>query len=600
MRAKAKFSDLIRNNQIVSIFDNIGLGIAWINTDYQVLFANTAMKSLCELDSSSTTCYSMFWNRSKVCENCPGQRVLKTEASSSSVVYIKQDSTKGIYLNVNVYPTFSSDGAISGFVEVVEDITKKKKADEKVLEITQQLEYRFEEQTNEYREAIRVLETQMASRRQAEAAFIESQKQLEDKHHVLQDVYRKVEHAKKEWDRTMDCVEDLLVLLDKDGRIKRTNRAFAEVVGKELRRLSGQEIRILLFDIDLDFTGDVIRGVEVFHKRSNRWLTFDTYHINLEEGEHETVIVAHDYTKRKTLMQKLEIANKEMSEKSAELETANAELKATQSKVLQQEKMATIGQLAAGVAHEINNPIGFVSSNLATLDKYTCKINSYFEFEEKLLAGVDDSVLEALKQKRNELKISYVLEDMGDLVAESLDGTNRVRKIVQDLKGFSRVDDSSCKPVRIEDCLESTINIIWNELKYNVTLHREYGKTPEVTCYPQQINQVFMNLLVNASHAIDKQGDVIIKTWREGDIVCIAISDTGRGIPDNELSKIFEPFFTTKEIGKGTGLGLSIAYDIVKKHGGEIVVSSEVGKGTEFTVCLPISNCHESTDEAGA
>jgi two-component system, NtrC family, sensor kinase len=163
-----------------------------------------------------------------------------------------------------------------------------------------------------------------------------------------------------------------------------------------------------------------------------------------------------------------------------------------------------------------------------------------------------------------------------------------VRAIVQNLKSFSRVNDGQLSYVDLNDCLESTISIAWNELKYKATLHRDYGQLPQVKCLPQQLNQVFLNMLVNAAHAIDKQGEITVTTRLEGSRVSVAIKDTGCGIPEENRSRIFEPFFTTKEVGKGTGLGLSISYDIIKKHNGTIEVESGVGTGTTFIITLPV------------
>ncbi len=285
------------------------------------------------------------------------------------------------------------------------------------------------------------------------------------------------------------------------------------------------------------------------------------------------LLVNHE--QMKDLIRKVEAKNRE-------LEDTNAELKATQMQMLQKEKMASIGQLAAGVAHEINNPIGFVASNLGTLEKYVRRLVEYIDLLET--GGVPS---EALAEKRQGLKIGYIATDSLQLIAESRDGTDRVRKIVADLKSFSRVDEAEYKVAQINDCLESTLNIVWNELKYKATVHREYGELPPVKCYPQQLNQVFMNLLVNAAHAIEKQGEITVTSWEADGCVHVAVKDSGCGIPPEVQQRIFEPFFTTKDVGAGTGLGLSISYDIVKKHGGEIRVESEPGTGTTFTVRLP-------------
>jgi two-component system NtrC family sensor kinase len=268
---------------------------------------------------------------------------------------------------------------------------------------------------------------------------------------------------------------------------------------------------------------------------------------------------------------------------------AEDELKRSHSTILQQEKMASIGQLAAGVAHEINNPMGFISSNLGILRKYAGKLAEFIKELSQAAGQLNGKGPAAgLKEKRNQLKIDYILDDIEPLIKESLEGADRVKTIVQNLKTFSRVDEAEYKHADINECIESTLNIVWNELKYKSTVEKNYEELPLTKCYPQQLNQVFMNLLVNAAQAIEKQGVIKIKTWNVDGLICISISDTGIGIPEDKISKIFEPFFTTKEIGKGTGLGLSIAYDIMKKHNGDINVDSEVGKGTIFNIKIPV------------
>ena len=279
-----------------------------------------------------------------------------------------------------------------------------------------------------------------------------------------------------------------------------------------------------------------------------------------------------------------------IEKKNSELQHAFDELKAAQSQFVQQEKMASIGQLAAGVAHEINNPIGFVTSNLGTLQKYMGRVGEFLHRQAELFppAAGDERALH-LAQIRKQLKIEPILEDLPALIAESLDGVERVRKIVQNLKSFSRIDQSDYCLADINQCLDDTLNIIWNELKYKCTVKKEYGDLPQTRCYPQQLNQVFMNLLVNAAQAIESKGEIVITTRASETEITIAIADSGSGIPPENLGRIFEPFFTTKEVGKGTGLGLSITYDIVtKKHGGRIEVTSEPGKGTTFVVTLPV------------
>ncbi|MEE9554610.1 MAG: ATP-binding protein [candidate division Zixibacteria bacterium] len=247
----------------------------------------------------------------------------------------------------------------------------------------------------------------------------------------------------------------------------------------------------------------------------------------------------------------------------------------------QSDKMASIGQLAAGVAHEINNPMGFISSNLNTMNKYLSKLTKHF-------TGDDPKSPESRQQ------IDLMMEDFGDAIAESLEGTVRVKQIVADLKSFSRVDRPGKEYTNINEGIESTLNIVWNQLKYMCKVEKEFGDIPEIECFPNRINQVFMNLLLNAGQAITGDSGVInIRTWADDSNIHVSIRDSGCGISEKNLKKIFEPFFTTKEVGKGTGLGLSLTYDIVNKHGGTITVDSEVGKGTEFVVTLPISGIPE-------
>ncbi len=311
-------------------------------------------------------------------------------------------------------------------------------------------------------------------------------------------------------------------------------------------------------------------------------------------GGHEGVL--RDVTDRKQLEGSLIEEAKALEKVQAELEATNldliesyAELKSTQSQFLQREKMASIGQLAAGVAHEINNPIGFITSNLGSLSKYVEKLNSFVQAQGQAIEdGAAEEVRNQIRELKRSLKVDFIVDDIQDLIEESLEGAGRVKRIVQDLKSFSRVDEAEFKHADINECIESTLNIVWNELKYKATVNKDLGDLPAIKCYPQQLNQVFMNLLVNASHAIDEQGVIDIRSWTEDGSIFVTISDNGCGISEENLTKLFEPFFTTKEVGKGTGLGLSITYDIVKKHDGEVTVQSKLGEGTTFKVRLPI------------
>ncbi len=276
------------------------------------------------------------------------------------------------------------------------------------------------------------------------------------------------------------------------------------------------------------------------------------------------------------------------------------ELRKSQAQLLQSEKMASVGQLAAGVAHEINNPTGFVSSNLKTLSDYQDDISGVIKEYRKLIGDLKNSTnkedfpssireqVEIIVSLEEEVDVDFLMDDIGDLIKDCKEGTERIKKIVLDLKDFAHPGEDKVQTADINNGIESTLNVVWNELKYKATVTKDYGELPLVKCYPHQLNQVVMNLLVNAAQAIEKQGEISISTRVDNGHVEIKISDTGPGIPKENLSKIFDPFFTTKEVGKGTGLGLNVAYNIINKHNGTIDVKSEMGKGTEFVIRIPI------------
>jgi two-component system NtrC family sensor kinase len=258
--------------------------------------------------------------------------------------------------------------------------------------------------------------------------------------------------------------------------------------------------------------------------------------------------------------------------------------------LLQSEKLASIGQLAAGVAHEINNPICFVNANLSSLKDYAGKLLTMLDVYEScdVLLQQDPAIATRLQQARKASDIDFVRSDIGPLIAESLEGTERVRIIVQDLRDFSRAGEAVWEWANIHTCLDSTLNVVRNEIRYTAEVVRDYGVLPQVECFPSQLNQVFMNLLVNGAQAIVGQGTITIRTGTEGNQVWVAISDTGAGIAPENMARIFDPFFTTKPVGKGTGLGLSLCYGIVERHGGRIDVRTAVGQGTTFTIWLPV------------
>lgn len=274
----------------------------------------------------------------------------------------------------------------------------------------------------------------------------------------------------------------------------------------------------------------------------------------------------------------------------AEIERRQQENKLVHMQLLQSEKLAAIGQLAAGIAHEINNPIGFVSSNMTTLGDYMADL---FEMMDACAVLVDSDAiptdtLERLRTLKKQKDLDFLRLDIPQLITESREGLARVKRIIQDLKSFSHVDENTWEWSDLHHNLDSTLNIIRNELKYHCSVHKHYADLPQIYCLPSQLSQVFMNLLINAAHAIKVKGNIDIRTGQIGEEVWVEITDSGEGIPTDKLNRIFEPFFTTKPVGKGTGLGLSISQNIVKKHQGRIEVQSQMGEGTTFRVILPI------------
>ncbi|MFK3789951.1 ATP-binding protein [Pseudomonas piscis] len=287
-----------------------------------------------------------------------------------------------------------------------------------------------------------------------------------------------------------------------------------------------------------------------------------------------------------------------VQQRTEDLERAGAALrqeiderKQLENQLVQSEKLASLGQLAAGVAHEINNPIGFVSSNLGSLAGYLEQIDQMLDaYRQSEEAIVDAALRQRLGSLRDSIELDFLRQDIPLLIKESKEGIGRVEQIVKDLKNFSRVDtDQQWQLANLQQGIDSTLNIVANEIKYKADVIKQYHPLPDIECLPSQLNQVVMNLVVNAAQAIGpERGTITLRTGVEGQWVWLEVSDSGSGIDERHLQKIFDPFFTTKPIGQGTGLGLSLSYGIIKKHGGRITVQSQLGRGSTFRVELPV------------
>jgi|GEM_PF-1275834 len=283
-------------------------------------------------------------------------------------------------------------------------------------------------------------------------------------------------------------------------------------------------------------------------------------------------------------------------EHTASLRDAKQRLEGTFQQLLQSEKMASIGQLSAGIAHEINNPVGFICSNLSTLDEYMesiLELLGYYARLEELCNEEKNNQLQVLLEKikimKEKVDLDFILDDIPELMVDSREGTKRVKTIVKGMKAFAHADEGEIAENDINEAIELTLKVVWNELKYNADVHISLGRLPKVMCNISQLNQVFTNLLVNAAQALDEHGEITIQTQHQGDEVVVEIADTGKGIEAENIKRLFDPFFTTKTVGQGTGLGLYLSYEIIQNHKGSIEVQSEPNKGTKFTIRLPVS-----------
>lgn len=399
----------------------------------------------------------------------------------------------------------------------------------------------------------------------------------------------------------------------------------ATCLDEALAHLNRNEVDVVVLDLGLPDTHS-LESVQAIHRaRPDLPIVIVTGH-NAEELALEAIAMgAEDYLVKRefhaeTFNKSVRYAHqrKKAEERAKqaykELEEANKELKDMQLQLVQSEKLASIGQLAAGVAHEMNTPVGFVASNFETLEKYVTRILALIALYDQLATSIESGTREdrahlmnQVKGLRADTRIDYILKDIQELLAGSREGLHRVTDIVQNLRDFSRVDHvEDCAEFDLNAGIEMTLAVARNEIKYNAEVRTELSEIPPLFCNAGYINQVFLNILVNAAQAINSHersdlGLITVRTYQDGTHVVCEIEDDGPGIPQAMMRKIFDPFFTTKPVGKGTGLGLSISYDIiVNRHGGQLLVDSQEGGGTKFTMRLPIArdSVHGST-EAG-
>jgi two-component system NtrC family sensor kinase len=383
----------------------------------------------------------------------------------------------------------------------------------------------------------------------------------------LSRVHALVAAAKEELEGTIDCLDAMILLADANGRILRCNSAFRQFAGKPYDEIIGRPLPQTLEENGMPAVQAGGQAVEHFHERLGRWFVLRLYPFREEPGEEPsgTIVAIRDTTEVKA-------AAAELERGTAQLKDALAGLRRTQAKLLEQEKLAAAGRMAAGLAGSIDRPIGVVAGNLATLGKQLPRL------------------MEAARRKREEPDLDYIFEDLRNLVGETQEEADRVRAIAGELKYFTRTEEAEFRFADLNECLRDAFHAVRDEFKGRATLDRRLGDLPPTRCLPGRMTRVFSDILTDAARAARAPGTVRVRSWLADGFICVSVGDSGREMPNERLERIFEPFPRAGETGREeeTGLGLSVAYDIVRKHGGDIRVRNGPGKGTTFVVTVPL------------
>lgn len=370
------------------------------------------------------------------------------------------------------------------------------------------------------------------------------------------------------------------------------SQAFVLSVKSADTYMKAEKLSMELKDINRHLEDKVQKRTEEIAAKSNELET--AYH-DLQNNTHELERSAKELRKSNSELEtaklQVEIAYKKEQNFRRELENTLQKLKAAQTQLVQSEKMVSLGQLTAGIAHEINNPMNFIYAGVEALKdliRYNQEMMNKYDELEKADENTFQQIIEEVKALKAELEFDEIQDDLKQVVNDITQGAERTIEIIQGLRNFSRTDDLEVNLVDIHTCINSTLVILKNQYKHKISIVQQYDSTLKpISCNVGQINQVLMNLLVNAIQAIEGKGKIVIRTFANHDAAHISIKDSGKGIPKDVLDKIFDPFFTTKPIGEGTGLGLSISHGIIEKHQGTLTVTSTEGEGTEFTISLP-------------
>lgn len=390
------------------------------------------------------------------------------------------------------------------------------------------------------------------------------------------------------------------------------HRAFLSLpVVDENNRPLGLVSRATLQDIFMQRFGRDLRGRHPLGEIMNDAPLVVSLEANLEEASKQVtaqlqypitedfilVDAQGQYCGLGTVLDLLKAMEARVAQRNRVLRQALVDLKESQAQLLQSEKMASLGQMVAGVAHELNTPLGYVKNNVQLLRELSEPLFELAAAQARLGQCLSDpdcdeaslaQALEAAEQARQEAAPELLADDLQQLYGDTLYGLEQIAELVVGLKDFARLDRAMSEEVDLNECIRSALLIARNHIKDKVEVVQQLGELPPITCAPSQINQVLLNLLTNAAQAIDGMGRIQIRSWADTQGVHVSLQDNGRGMPPEVLAKIFDPFFTTKPVGQGTGLGLSISYKIVQDHGGQIRVASEPGRGTRFLVSLPL------------
>lgn len=566
---------------VIEQWDNslmsLDCGMTIIRSDHTIKYQSPYMRERFG-DSKDGKCYRDYLNQSQPCDGCPAGKSFQTNSRERFGIKAKDGKCYRLLLSPFKNPDGSTD-----ILELFQEMTNEKNIGEKITFFTGIVNHTPESiiATDQEGKIIYLNpETEKMFGYTSEELMGEELEILTTelyKERIQNEIF-KAAVSGRVWNGE-------LLNRRKDGKLFYVSTSVSKMVDKD-----GNFIALVWFQRDITQT-----------KRYQEEM------IKIEQEKAETLQILHE--NEAAINRSLNKAKRELQEKNLELEKRTFELEGEkkrlkeayeklnqiQAQLIQSEKLASLGQLSAGVAHELNNPISFVHSNLGTLGEYVKDLEKllgkYAELEKMLSTNeCHYQLLDQVIELKGEIGLSFILEDFDKIINESKEGIQRVKTIVQDLKDFSYRDKGEVQLSDINQGIESALNIVWNELKYKAEVIKEYGQIPKIECFPQQLNQVFMNILMNAAQAIETKGEIKIKTCKAGDEVVVEISDTGMGIPEENLKHIFEPFFTTKEAGKGTGLGLSVVYGIIQNHKGRIEVQSQINKGSVFKIILPIKS----------